>query len=174
MLRKNLDFPVLHKDNGIVFVGNGLVSCEKVDDRQSYGETRIAAIGAVDGVAIFMAYTIRGGRYRIISARREQVEMSEERIIRRSSSDLRTGKTDWARLKALTEEEIDEAARSDPDAQPTDDEFWKGAALVMPETKQPVSIRLDRDVLDWFRKDGRGYQTRMNAVLRSYMNANRE
>ena len=100
--------------------------------------------------------------------------MSEERIIRRSSTDPRKGKTDWARVKALTDEEVEEAARSDPDAQPTDDEFWKDAELVMPRTKRSVSIRLDPDVLDWFKEQGRGYQTRMNAVLRSYMNANRE
>jgi uncharacterized protein (DUF4415 family) len=37
--------------------------------------------------------------------------------------------------------------------------------------KQLVTLRLDRDVLDWFRKAGKGYQTRINAVLRAYKNA---
>jgi uncharacterized protein (DUF4415 family) len=44
----------------------------------------------------------------------------------------------------------------------------------MPERKRPVLLRLDADVLEWFRRGGRGYQTRINAVLRSYMAARRE
>jgi uncharacterized protein (DUF4415 family) len=96
--------------------------------------------------------------------------MSEEHIVRRTLDEVRKGKTDWARVDAMTEEEIDAAARSDPDAQPTDEAFWEEAVLVFP-SKQLVCIRIDRDVLDWFRSQGRGYQTRMNAVLRSYMEA---
>ena len=79
--------------------------------------------------------------------------------------------TDWARVDALTEEEIEEAARADPDNQPLDDAFWKDAEIVFPEGKERVTMRLDKEVLVWFRKEGKGYQTRMNAVLRSYMNA---
>ena len=79
--------------------------------------------------------------------------------------------SDWERVKAMTEEEIDEAARADPDAQPTDAEFWKDAEIVLPDTKQLFTLRLDKDVLSWFRKQGKGYQTRMNAVLRTYMEA---
>ena len=96
--------------------------------------------------------------------------MSEEHIVRRTLDEVRKGKTDWARVDAMTEEEIDAAARSDPDAQPIDDDMWEEAVLVFP-SKQLVCIRIDRDVLDWFRGQGRGYQTRMNAVLRSYMEA---
>jgi uncharacterized protein (DUF4415 family) len=94
--------------------------------------------------------------------------MSEEHIVRRKLSELRQGKTDWARVNAMTEEEIDAAARSDPDAQPTNEAFWEDAGLVFP-SKKLVCIRIDQDVLDWFRSQGRGYQTRMNAVLRTYM-----
>lgn len=99
--------------------------------------------------------------------------MSEERIVRRKLSELRKGKTDWARVDAMTEEEIDAAARSDPDAQPVDvdaPDFWEEAVLVFP-TKRMVCLRIDRDILDWFRSQGKGYQTRMNAVLRAYMEA---
>lgn len=52
--------------------------------------------------------------------------------------------------------------------------MWKHAKLVMPERKKPVLLRLDGDVLEWFRRGGRGYQTRINAVLRSYMQSRRE
>jgi uncharacterized protein (DUF4415 family) len=74
-------------------------------------------------------------------------------------------------VDAMTEEELDAAARSDPDAQPTTEEDWEEAVLILPGPKQMVCLRIDRDILDWFRVQGRGYQTRMNAVLRTYMEA---
>ena len=43
----------------------------------------------------------------------------------------------------------------------------------MPEPKQAVSLRLDREVMEWFKKQGRGYQTRINAELRAYVNSQR-
>jgi len=49
-------------------------------------------------------------------------------------------------------------------------DFWDGATLVMPVAKEAISLRVDQDVLRWFRSRGPRYQTRMNAVLRSYMN----
>jgi uncharacterized protein (DUF4415 family) len=70
-----------------------------------------------------------------------------------------------------TDEQIAAAVRDDPDAAPIDDEdFWANAVLVTPPLKEAISIRVDKDVLDWFRSLGRGYQTRMNMVLRGYMN----
>ncbi len=82
-----------------------------------------------------------------------------------------TGETDWTRLDALSDIEILEAARADPDALPTSAEDWTQAKLVLPPGKEPVTLRLDRDVLAWFRGRGRGYQTRINAVLRAFMEA---
>jgi uncharacterized protein (DUF4415 family) len=52
-------------------------------------------------------------------------------------------------------------------------DFWDDAVLVNRALKQPISLRLDRDVLDWFKNQGPGYQSRINAVLRSYMGAMR-
>jgi uncharacterized protein (DUF4415 family) len=52
-----------------------------------------------------------------------------------------------------------------------DEGFFGNATVLMPEPKKPVSIRLDKDVVEWYRKKGSGYQTRMNAVLRMYMQA---
>lgn len=56
-----------------------------------------------------------------------------------------------------------------------DEDFWRQARVVMPgeEPKTPVTIRLDADVLAWFKAQGRGYQTRINAVLRSFVEARR-
>ncbi len=79
------------------------------------------------------------------------------------------GKTDWAALDALTDEEIEAAIARDPDWQEFKDLDWSEAVLVIPPKKKAISIRVDEDVLDYFKKQGSGYQRRMNAVLRSYM-----
>ena len=73
----------------------------------------------------------------------------------------------------MTEEEIDEAARSDPDAQPTDAEYWEEAVVLIP-SKNLVCLRIDQDILHWFQSQGKGFQARMNAVLRAYMEAHIE
>jgi uncharacterized protein (DUF4415 family) len=49
------------------------------------------------------------------------------------------------------------------------EDFWDEAELVVPVTKRAISLRVDEDVLRWFRALGPRYQTRMNAVLRTYM-----
>ena len=79
--------------------------------------------------------------------------------------------SDWKRLRARSDRQIRRAIESDPDVQPTNAEFWKTARVVIPAPKQTITIRLDGDVLEWLRKQ-KGYQTRINAVLRTYMEAN--
>ena len=65
---------------------------------------------------------------------------------------------------------ISRAIEQDADAAPLlGDAFWNNAKVVMPVAKQAISIRLDQDVLDYFKGQGGGYQSRINAVLRSYM-----
>jgi uncharacterized protein (DUF4415 family) len=61
-----------------------------------------------------------------------------------------------------------------PEAAPADDDFWKRARIVMPPGKTSVHLRLDSDVFDWFKRQGEGHLTRMNAVLRSYVEAHKE
>ncbi len=99
--------------------------------------------------------------------------MRSERIIRRKWSERRKGKTDWPAVDALTDKEIEGAVRNDPDAVPLDVD-WSEAVLVIPPKKKAISIRVDEDVLDYFRKEGAGYQRRMNAVLRSFMQQKRK
>jgi uncharacterized protein (DUF4415 family) len=94
------------------------------------------------------------------------IEHPDGRLERRKSE------TDWARLDALTDEEIEASIANDPDW--SDDWNWGEAILVMPPKKKAISIRVDEDVLDYFRKEGAGYQRRMNAVLRSYMQQKRK
>jgi uncharacterized protein (DUF4415 family) len=82
------------------------------------------------------------------------------------------GKTDWKRLESLSGKEIRSAVEADPQARPTDANFWKKAKVTLPRPKQTITIRLDADLLDWLRRQ-EGYQTRINAVLRTYMDAHK-
>jgi uncharacterized protein (DUF4415 family) len=78
------------------------------------------------------------------------------------------------RSLALTDDEIAEAVAADPDTVDTSTPgFWETAEVKMPEPKAQITLRVDREVLDWFRKSGKGYQTRINAVLRSYIEAHK-
>ena len=67
-------------------------------------------------------------------------------------------------IEAIPDKEIDYA-----DIPETDKTFWERAELRMPQTKRGVYLRLDQDLLDWLKHQGPGYQTRINAILRSYM-----
>jgi len=78
--------------------------------------------------------------------------------------------TDWERLRRMSDVEIREGIAADPDAHATDEKFWQNAKVVWPTRKQIVTMRLDADLLRWFRQQP-GYQTRINAILRAYMAA---
>ena len=93
--------------------------------------------------------------------------LSGENITIVSRDSPSRGKTDWARLDATTDEEIDAQIANDPDF--SDDWNWGDAVLIIPPKKKAISIRVDEDVLDYFKGEGAGYQRRINAVLRSYM-----
>lgn len=82
----------------------------------------------------------------------------------------RTTGTDWRRLRRMSAAAIRKGIAADSDAHATDEQFWKTAKVVMPMPKEIVTIRLDADLLRWFRRH-RGYQTRINAILRAYMRA---
>jgi uncharacterized protein (DUF4415 family) len=74
--------------------------------------------------------------------------------------------SDLPRLRNLQDEEIDYS-----DIPELDEAFFEKAVLVLPKPKASVCIRLDQEVLDWFKGQGKGYQTRINALLRAYMEA---
>tara|TARA_R110000868_G_scaffold313811_1_gene574804 strand:- start:549 stop:848 length:300 start_codon:yes stop_codon:yes gene_type:complete len=90
------------------------------------------------------------------------------RYTREEIEALGPGQTDWERVANLTDEEIAAAVADDPDAVPIDLD-WSDAEWVIPVRKQPVSIRLDEDVLTFFKETGPRYQTRINEVLRRFM-----
>ncbi len=77
-------------------------------------------------------------------------------------------KTNWTRVDSLSDRDIDYS-----DIPELDKDFFKSATLVLPEPKTAVTIRLDQQVLEWFKSKGPGYQTRINALLRAYMEAHK-
>ena len=79
------------------------------------------------------------------------------------------GRTDWARVDATTDAEIAEQVRQNPDEVEFTDEMLAAARWVIPEKKVPISFCVDPDVLAFFKSDGEGYQSRMNAVLCGYV-----
>jgi uncharacterized protein (DUF4415 family) len=81
------------------------------------------------------------------------------------------GRADLEYLRRVSDEEIERT--SPPELANLPDDFWDSAVMVPPVLKEPISLRVDEDVLAWFRKSGPRYQSRMNAVLRSYMTAKR-
>ena len=81
-------------------------------------------------------------------------------------------RTDWARVDALTEAELEAAIASDPDWADVPRDWYKQVVPHHPEARrQQVRLRLDPDLLAWFKRQGRGYQARINAALRAFVEA---
>src|SRR4249919_2341800 len=90
---------------------------------------------------------------------------------KRKSSSLRASRTDWARIKRMKDRDI-KLTREHPEAEVK--HIVRGIVrrgLKAIPAKASVSLRIDADVLDWFKAQGPGYQTRMNAVLRAFKDA---
>jgi uncharacterized protein (DUF4415 family) len=101
--------------------------------------------------------------------------MNKEDIVRYTIKEIEEmiargeDQTDWARVDAMTDEDIERAMRDDPDWQDFMDIDWSKAVMVIPDKKKAISIRLDPDIVDFFQATGKGYQTRINAVLRHFV-----
>jgi uncharacterized protein (DUF4415 family) len=94
------------------------------------------------------------------------------RIVRyKSLDDMPPPKPLSKAFREMSDAEIERRAASDPDAGAIPPGFWDKAELMMPLIKQQITLRLDPDVIGWFKRGGKGYQSRMGAVLRSYVDA---
>ena len=89
--------------------------------------------------------------------------MSTKRFTAKQIANMRD-RTDWARLRNMKDEDIDLS-----DIPELSEEFIRSMARI--GSKVPISLRLDPDVVEWFKRGGRRYQSRMNAVLRAYVRA---
>ena len=99
--------------------------------------------------------------------------MNETRISFGSAPKVRRkrDKTDWPSVYALTDADIGVAVADDPDTFVPDRAWMENARVMMPEAKDMVTLRIDHDGLTWFKTAGRGYQTRINALLRAFYEA---
>ncbi len=84
----------------------------------------------------------------------------------RQTSITKESRTNWRKLATTADDKVDTS-----DIPELDEAFFRDAKLRLPKAKRLVSLRIDSDVLDWFKRQGKGYQTRMNAVLRAYVRA---
>lgn len=98
----------------------------------------------------------------------------KERIVRHTAEELagmtKRGETrsNWKKAAAMSDEQLEASIAADPDEAGMVMD-WDSVTVELPKSKADLHMRVDRDVLDFFRKAGKGYQTRINAVLRSYV-----
>jgi uncharacterized protein (DUF4415 family) len=96
----------------------------------------------------------------------------KRKLTTRRLGDIGEDRTDWSRVDAQTEDELVEAIRADPDDEELEPGWIERVVILRPaEPKERVTMWLDAEVVRWFREQGRGYQTRINAVLRAYYEA---
>jgi len=84
------------------------------------------------------------------------------------SNRRRGSRSDWAKASAVSNEELEASIAADRDEAGMVMD-WDSVTVELPKPKADLHMRVDRDVLDFFRRTGKGYQTRINAVLRSYV-----
>jgi uncharacterized protein len=143
------------------------------DDRKDYGEQRFIALGAFDGVVLRVVFTERDGDIRLISAwRAGKHDRKTPKLVRFGSVDELPSAPPLSKaVKAMGDDEIERRAAADPDAGPIPDGFWDTAEVREPEGTEQITLRLPRRVLNHFKSTGKGYQSRISAVLSSYVDA---
>ena len=130
------------------------------DDRFDYAEQRFVTLGMLEGVVVSIVHTERRARSE------SSLFVKRRNMSKRSSS--RTSKTDWARVRAMSDRDIQ---RSIEHPEASIKHIVRAIArrgLKPIPPKAPISLRLDADVLAWLKAQGPGYQTRINAILRAF------
>lgn len=126
--------------------------------RDRRGEERWLAVGSLEGLIVAIAYTKSARAGSGSSAPGGRTDMSAKPTLKSRARAVAR------KLRDAPDETIDYG-----DIPPLRADFFKTAELLMPAGKDEVSLRLDRDVLEFFRRGGKEYQSRINAVLRAYM-----
>ncbi|HRK96038.1 MAG TPA: BrnA antitoxin family protein [Rhodospirillales bacterium] len=100
-------------------------------------------------------------------------------IVSYSADELRAmrargeGRSDWSKVDAIPEKELERLVAEEGEEGELVEGWAETIEIGMPRPKIHMNLRIDADVVDWFRAQGSGYQTRMNAVLRAFMEARR-
>ena len=90
-----------------------------------------------------------------------------DELVKKNGSD-----SNWEKAAGMTKTEIEASLAADPDE--TDMVMdWDNTTVDLPQPKVVLNMRIDKDLLEYFRKTGKGYQSRINAILRSYVERNR-
>lgn len=82
----------------------------------------------------------------------------------KKNASSKQSKTDWARIDAMKDADIDYS-----DIPPLTEDFFKKAVIRWPSEKERITILLDKDILHYLRLLGKGYQTKINAILRAWL-----
>jgi uncharacterized protein (DUF4415 family) len=171
---------------------------EALDVREDYDEDRVIAIGLVNSVALVIVYTPRaedlttiisaprpinvsakrtGKHARSKKAKAKVAKSAPSHVVALDALEYRFGavkagsRTDWKRMREMPDEDIAAQIAADPDVAPVLGEDWFARAEVRAprQTKVAISLRVDPDVLRWFKATGGQYQSHMNQVLRAYV-----
>ncbi len=154
LVKHDLDFA----DAELVF-GGPMLQAPAID--QDYGEERWIAIGLLEAIVVFVVFTRREPDIiRVISM--------QKRLNRTNPVLKARSKTNWEALESKTDEEIDTS-----DIPLQGDDFFARAQLVMPD-QEWLALPVDAEVLAWFKTHDGEFRARIDAALRSYMEANRE
>lgn len=104
----------------------------------------------------------------------KSIRRKREKLVRYESLDDIPKRPLNRKLIAMTDTEVERRAAADPDAGILPKDFWKHATVLLPQTKRQITLRLDPEVISFFKATGKGYQSRMGAVLKSYVEAKRK
>jgi uncharacterized protein (DUF4415 family) len=167
--KHGLDF----RDARKLFDGRAVISVPA----RTASEARFLTIGKLCGDRFYtVVWAQRGDARRIITRSGDRGMKKKRGISRYTAEELEAlarekgSRSDWNRANSKTYAEIEADAAADEaeDGMTID---WTSAQIGLPEPKAVLHMRIDRDVLDFFKRGGRGYQTRINAVLRAYKDA---
>jgi uncharacterized protein (DUF4415 family) len=135
---------------------------ERIDDREDYG---------------WCAGSLSAGSKRrcIVSSTRGAKKTSSASSAPKGRANMKKKHTmarhSLSEIDAMRARGLDRTRANAPRAESLGEDFWKSACVAMPPGKTSVHLRLDSDVVEWFKSHGKGHLTRMNAVLRAYVEA---
>jgi uncharacterized protein (DUF4415 family) len=128
------------------------------DTRQEYGEIRFIGIGILENRFVVVV-SLKMKKKTV-----EGLSLYEKQQKKKGKFMKTSSESDWKRVDAMKDEDINTS-----DVPELDASMFVNAKILLPQRKEAITLRVDNDLLEWYKSLGKGYQTRMNAVLRLYM-----